>query len=867
MSSNPTVTIGNSIPGPSDPQVVRTTFTKIVYDSQKFWIYGEGEFDPAYTTFTPTDKGEEFYMFIPIENALGPGGSPPGVKPSFVSSEAWGPESSGSTLGGGGLRRAPSGFITANNSIMPKIIIPSYMIVDNGIIMPNNALTAAYLPNLEGLFNWSLVSLNGNSIAVTDTFKYAQVGAYYGSMYVSSKAKNDMSSSNTMEMLLKNPYKPFPPPQGITYGWFNDDSTNLVGGGAFVLMLNVVPSRPASASVESVSANTWSVELKFGEVKMVITDSGSTEVTIGIGSSSQQLNKTTVNLAEGKTKGGPPQQQHIADKDPYVILIYPVWNGIIIASGVQDAYATVFSSSYYVPKLKEAAVLNQPYSNGFDPTNPAEVLVGVGTGAESVLVNFAGDFTLTSKNCRFDVAYLPCFFSSQCWFDEWRLQSDDIDGMTTFTYNVYPIWTKNNTNSTLNPAPAVDDSGVPGTLDGTHYTYTKWRLASDTDPANARFNRVAGEILGSILEVKETQDFPIKNGNGNFDIVFTASGRGDPSASSDWSDYIQSVSVSTNIDGSSGQITVDKFGIAGQDVVAEQSIGALTIDATGAEGTVSGSIFKGLGIGISDNRTTEGATWTIPLFGLEKKLDDMNLINVPYVDGETLGFVGNFLCTYAGLIPDFSNADPTKQVGVSSDVNTVRFDWKAGTTVRAALEEIMDDLNHQYVVVDGVVKFYELDGITGLPLTLGQDWKSDYPYTKTVMYDASPDFDDMRNEIVVLGLEQIPDGKNKEIENLPTVPRVAFQTDIATTPDIPWSKTLVRPIAGNMQMDDFEALDTKLAAKHGVYELVGKTTIPGNANIRPYDKWGDFVIYGVTHNLDFKSKTWTTDLEFMLKTR
>jgi hypothetical protein len=593
-------------------------------------------------------------------------------------------------------------------------------------------------------------------------------------------------------------------------------------------------------------------------------------VTIGITppSASGELNKTTINLAEGKTKGGPPQQQHIADKDPYVILIYPVWNGIIIASGVQDARATVFSSSYYVPKLKEASIMNPPYSNGFDPTAPAAVEVGVMntplTNPANVLVDFGSTLTLTATSCRCDIAYLPCFFSKECWFDEWRMLADNQPGVVDFTYDVYPIWTKNGTPSTLLPSPPslpVQDSGFAGSITDTHYSYIQWRLHQD------KYNRIAGAIFGSILRTKETRDFPIKNGNGNFDVGWTGGTPGDP-APGNWKDYVQSFSVTINLDSSSGSMTLDKYGVAGQHAVATQKLGAITVEAQGGYGTQSGSIFQGLGMGISDNRTSGGAVWTVPLVGLEKKMEDIALINSPFFDGETLAVVADFLCKYAGLIPDFTYANPSVQLGVSDDVNVVRFDWKAGTTVKAALDEVMADTMHQYVIRDGKVFFYQLDETTGLPVNAGgSDWESTYPDTKVVMYDAAPDFEDMRNEIAVLGLQQIADGKNAEIEGLPTFPRVAVRHDIATTPDIPWAKTLVRPIPGYMTMNEFDTYANKLAGAFSIYELIGKTTVPGNANIKPYDTWGNLVIYGVTHNLDFKSKTWTTDLEFMRKSR
>ncbi len=822
--SNPIVTIGNSIPTPPDPQVKRVTFTKIQYDSQKFWTYGSGEYDSGYSSFDPKKKGEEFYMFVLLEDVIN-------SRPDFVTQESW-----------VGLKKSASGFITAVNSVMPKIIIPSEKLVDNGVNTPGKGMYAYLLPGMQDLFNWDVVS----SPADDNRFGTVNQGAHYGSNYVSCKAKNDTSSSNTTVISLKNPGSP---PSG---DW--QSSNDLVVGGAFVLMLNVVPSRPATADVAQVGKTKWSVLLEFGDVVMDIDDAGSTEIMINTG----EKNKTTVNLAEGKTKGGPPQCQHICEKDPFVILVYPVWNGIVVSSGIQDAYATVFSSSYYVPKLKEAAILNSPYSSGFNPQSPSSVLVS----SSGVLVDFGNELKLTAKNCRFDVAYLPCFFSKQMIFDEWRLQSADIPGTVTFQYNVYPIWTKNGTSTTLSPSPHVNKTNHPGSISDTIYTYTAWGLKQ------SKFNRFAGEIFGSILRCIETRDFPIKNDNGSFNITFTGGSAGDPNSTGNWQDYIKSVSVSVSIDGSSGSITVDKFGIAGQNAVPNQSIGAITINASGGFGTVGGSIFQGLALGISDSKSSSGGEWTIPLVGLEQKMEDIALINVPFFDGETLSSAAGFLCKYAGLVADFSHANPSVRLGVTDDVNAVRFDWKAGTTVKSALDEVMDDVLHHYVVRDGKIFFYELSGTTGLPTSgLGTDWKSSYPDVKIVNYDTTPDFEDIRNEIVVLGLEQIPDGKNAEVENLPTFPRVVVKSNIPTTPNIPWSKVMVQPVPGYMRPGDFSSFANKLASMYSVYELTGKTTVPGNANIKPYDQWGDFIIYSVSHNVDLTSKSWTTDLEFMKKTR
>jgi hypothetical protein len=279
-------------------------------------------------------------------------------------------------------------------------------------------------------------------------------------------------------------------------------------------------------------------------------------------------------------------------------------------------------------------------------------------------------------------------------------------------------------------------------------------------------------------------------------------------------------------------------------------------------------MFKGLGMGIGDSRNSGGATWTVPLTGLEKKLEDITLINAPFVDGDTLQDVGDYLADYAGLVPDYTFANPAVQLGATDDINAVRFDWKAGTSLKQALDEVMADVVHWYVVRDGKIYFYELDGLTGLPTTgLGTDWEPTYPSVKIVMFDATPDFEDLRNQVVVMGLKQTPDGQIADIANLPSQILIAVKKGYATTPDVPWARILTYPVPSYGTMAKFTTLAERLAARYSIYELLGKTSIPGNAKIRPYDQWGDFVIFTVTQNMDFKAKTWTTDLEFMKKTR
>ena len=176
----------------------------------------------------------------------------------------------------------------------------------------------------------------------------------------------------------------------------------------------------------------------------------------------------------------------------------------------------------------------------------------------------------------------------------------------------------------------------------------------------------------------------------------------------------------------------------------------------------------------------------------------------------------------------------------------------------------MRDVLHWYCVRDGTVFIYEL-GYDGLPVSLGFNWGNSYTASNIVHIDKNPDFDDLRNYVVVLALQKIPEGQGTDIVSVPTFPLLEARTK-ETTPNIPWAKCLVQALQGTLSPDQLAVIADNLSKMSTTYEVTGRVTIPGNAQIKPYDLWDDSVIYSVTHNIDLQAKTFTTDLEFMRKT-
>jgi len=664
--------------------------------------------------------------------------------------------------------------------------------------------------------------------------------------------------------------EPANPPEG---DW---KPAQLVGGGAFCMFVGVTPNIPATTDPNDVREQTWSIQMDLnstadGEVSMLLQEGGA--LTAVVKGGDQDGNVGSINMPDAAAKEGPPHLAYFTSKNVYAIIIYPVWNGIVVTSGIQDVRPSVDSASLFIPKRKEASILESPYSTPFDPENPDEVEVNVGdAGAGTdVLVDMGDEVQINAKNCRVELAYLPCYFSPRMWMDEWFLANSDTEN-ATYNYDTWPIWTANNTAYDFDPTYGVVDPDKPGPVDSnTQYYLAKWRFeeTADNEPS-----RVGPQLFGSLLRSQETLTFGIRNGNGQFDISVSTSGTpGDPSPTSDWSDYIQNVSVSIGREGTTGSMTVDKFGFAGQEAIADQDVGLVRLSINGGYNTnlnSSGSptgnteFFIGFGMGLGDTKGPDGATWQIPLVGLEKKMDDIMLVNAPFVDGWTANDVYNFLLLrYAGI--GWTNRASTAiltNLRISEDIETPVFNWQSGTTVRAALDEASADVLLTYYVQNGRLYVYTI-GADGFPIQFvaQPDWSLVYDDVQVTSVDQTPIFDNLRNEIIVVGMEEVVAGTGTEIADLPLFPKVHLESQV-TTPDIPWAKRMVYVTQGVLDGIELEDIadNIKLASK--TYDVTGRVTIPGNANIELFDNWGDYIITSITHNIDLQGKSFTTDLEF-----
>lgn len=884
--TNPWVWITTSIPDPPKPNVTRVLYSRFSFADFYASAYGISEFDNP--TFEPSENGNYSLMGLSLADTKYKYNWANKSMPAFLSEDKWDQ----------GFNKNSSVFLTPRNSLMPKLLVPDTMMVDNGWLPVSGSSQSRFFAKTalqdgtdRWLFNWRINTFNGNAPSASEV---AVMQSIHGSEELKMiQMKPIMSFDTDVTYQLELPS--IPTSRLPTGFWRSGTDGQLVGNGAMTLLVFVTPLNQKEVAASDIVAKRWAVVIDIGdEIELQLLDGDSLAVTISSQSASTTEQPSKVQLAMSRAVGNLPQVNDLQDgKIPYVITIYPVWNGIVVQSGVQDTKGNLTNvMSQFVPKQKGASVMDPEYitPDEFDYTDPPSAPWWFVQAPSKVIVDFGDSVIVEGTNCALELAYIPCFFWFRSIWDTWLLRNKN-DSNTTYSFHAYPIWT-NNGHTPISFGFYITNSFSPdreGIVANTEFMRIRWYMGpKDYDTSTSlKPSRYAWEIFGFLLRVEEERTYVVDTDNGSFALNWTPAGQANAgdyaNPSSYWPDYITNVTVNIGLDGTSGGITVDKYGLVGQNAEAIQRVGAIAVGFTGGTGTLGGTIygnestrrlpyqstnvggvFRGIGMGIGESKSSDGTTWTIPLVGLEKKMQEIVLIDAPFFDGWLVRDAIDFLCRYGGINYSFQyapvGASRSTKLPSSQNIDVSIFDFKTGTPVIEALNSIVEQgTNMDFVIRDGYVFFYDLDNTTSYPTMLGPNWKGYYPDVKVFSDDQMPDFQDLRNEIVVVGFEAVSMGNDTDIR-IPSSPRFSIKSN-TTKPKIPWSRQILEPISGTVTDSIINARVNQIKTDSKRYELSGSVTIPGNARIRPYDQWGNKIIVGVSHSLDTSTKVWTTSLE------
>lgn len=753
-------------------------------------------------------------------------------------------------------KNANSCFVTANKSVMPKIISPSVKCISNGF----QGISSESLNKLgKTNFKWNKVT-NGTDYKDQDIFSISMTDKY---SFATVTAANSKDWKGYVVVEVKDSDEHYEGSYAESYGVVE----------AFSLLLDIRPVNSALAGSDGKGGTSnasfnpvdgedpaWEFIIEFGDVEAKMSNVSSLNVKIQSGSQ----HVTNVNLASAKAAASTPQTNAMGT-NVIQLTFFKCWNGIVVSTGVQDTKEVVDSASTICLKWRDYS-LREYLDANFDREDPGEVLVPQEDHDRNYMVDFGESVKLTAKNCRVGFVYIPAFFARNGFFDNWQMLSADGDA-AEYEYDLYPVYAINGSKYNVS-YQGPNKSSYKDKNTGHDWQYITYSMTASL------FGRKACELFGYYIRSIEKDETALKNSNGEF--KFSVSGSGAQGDGGSWKDYITSVHVTSSLDGgNSGSISVDGLGFAGGSPNIKQSIGGISIEASGGRNTTSGTIFKGIAMGIGTNASSGGNELTINLVGVEKKLQDIALINPPFVDGWKLSKACNYLFGYAGVDYTIKGNGSTK-LPSSTEISRAIFDWKSGTSVEQALDDIMLNTHHTYAIIDGKAVVYEL-GDDGVPKQTGPDRKGDHDDTNIVQYDQQPDFQDLRNYIVAMGITLADGGTGTQLENIPFRPTIVLKEN-DTEPKLPWAhvwaqarpgysnKTKDNRLSGNnepQEEDSLQEFADNMAKASKRYLLLGKVTIPGDASIKIFDKWGEYVIYSVSHDIDLQSKTWTTGIELM----
>ena len=840
-SRNPEVTIGADVSVPTMSVFTRTIYTRVQYSGENFFVL-----PPNKEEFSLV--GQNSFFLYPLSDSV----PTPSAVPSFVSKRSYNTT----------FAPSPSGFLTAQYSLMPKLMVPSQKIVDNGL---KDSIQ-------EGVFNWE-------SVGEDETEE--------------EKAKDRVSSDDAQSSVIfikglgdkVKKAKLSPNVSQVPSEMSDIDKNMTIGGGAFQMIISFLDTDlPGKALLDEGTAYPATGEgaglsespddkiqpkviIKLGNLQLSVDMDGKCVGSWLTG----EKNTASVNLIDGTGEECLPQARAAStDKgQTFALTVYPLWDGVVIQSGVQTAKNIVSASAVYLPVIQKASLFQyaelKTRDNGtqvpFDPEDPDQIFIKTQLGAKSVIPDLGdsgSELFLEAHSCNCVAAFAPIYFTKEMKVVHTMSGNRAVNGYS-YSYVGYPIWTDNGTDYHVASPITFQDSGLDGPAEFTCVMQSSdITLSSSSD----RYQRRAGEMFGEIIAMQETIPVPSASVPPTYNNGITG-----------WEDYITGVNITSDLDSSGGSITFDKYGATdgeGQNTRILQHVGKLSINLKGCyntNGATDGdynteTLFKGYSWTADEDVSNEGVSVTVNLAGVEKRLEDIQLINPPIFDGYKFVDVATYICEFAGVSYDFSNADSSIRLQMSTDpIESVCFNWTTGMGCRQALDLICKETAHGYLPLDGKIFFFQR-GQDGIPNYRGKVWNG-FTGVNIQSLNQNPDFDNLRNQIVLIGMRQVTEEAQKNFpSDFPLFP-ITTMVSNNTTPDIPWPKRLCYTLPGYPSQKELDVIADKIAAGSNYYEIMGTTTIPG-ANIKPLDVFLDYVVIGVRHNIDLVGKSWTTTLDLQV---
>ena len=808
----------------------KTTYKRIQYSDMAIGLFSSA--DSSDPTFYPKDVQMAAYFYALEDCAV--------LQPSFISNPVWEK-----------IKGSSSGFLSGNGTIMPKMLFPTLEVCNNGIGWSNDKMMVDPKKYAES-FTWTqdLFNSDAKMSEIDDFFWGERSSKTDGYGYVTNADRkhtdDDHGVMNRAYNLVEH--------DSIVSEYYNAPLIGNEDGGAscaFTLSFSPVLAN----NIDTQAANIQMVNkciLTMGEIEITLQKSGSMNVMINDIKNSGSLLKSQSSAEPGQTIG----RDEIG---LYVLLVYPVWNGIVCSAGIQDSSNLVDSASFYCKKninINIADMCNPLFSEYPPSDGPTDVEVKYDT---SVTTNWGKEVDAQWVSGLGTFSYTPAFFTPRCQWTVFFRQADN-DANNTYSFKAYSIYANDtHTSSIIALSDIIRIEGSEAD-DGTVCYKIDFEIFNDN---SKMWIRRGVETWGFILETTQTTKSPlVQNSNGNFGgLTF-----GDGAISLPmWYEYITDMNISLGMESCTGSINLDKYAMMDQSVEPDQKIGGLKIDVNGGNENVirGGRVFSGIAMEISDNLSEGSDTLTISLFGLEKKLDDIKLVNAPFWDGDEIGDVADWLGAYGGIQISFAHGDRKLPLPRSSDFEKPAINFTMGTSVIEALRKIAGYTNQTFAIQKDSIGYFYLNDDYGIPKISYNGLIHNYTSSQVITVANNPTFVNMYNTYMTIGLIGGSQGGTSPMTNN-VFPALRFDHK-KTEPNYPWSRIFVSGEQGYLTSADLDRLH-ELNMKAGAhYQMTGSIVVPGNAQANLFDRIKvddeEYYIHSIGHSISFQSKEWTTSFQ------
>ena len=576
---------------------------------------------------------------------------------------------------------------------------------------------------------------------------------------------------------------------------------------------------------------------------------------------------------------------------PTTIFVYPLYNALTVSSNLS---ASIIQKNGVVARISNdtfnAIAVMQPTLRDFPGLYMKDGNQSISVDGQTF--DFTDKIKITWKNSWGSFCYCPITFSQKVVFDFYfvgQLKKSTVDGVIV-TYSAIPIFCNNGSGYKMAQNKIV---GVPFNTD-TQEMKTIWKFGFQmkTDKKETK----PGELFGFIKVLKKSgkpNDVINKDGvyiqSHNRDLLnkFGCPFKIYSGTDDGWSEYITNVQTQVSFQGMSGSLTLDKYAMK-KDLTSlpEQNVGAITLQAFGgAYEQFSGNklyeqekglIFKGYALQTSNNLSENSATMSVSLVGVERKLQDIKMINAPFWDGDLLfggkSSVMEYFRSYtACYLQEVSSFLPKGKNGYilpkSDNYQKPAINFTTGTSCLQALRTVAQRCDLKMVIQpNGRVYFYETDE-QFLPYYLkNSSVVKRFSETQIISYNISPSLQNRFNSFATMGfLTTSTPSSQFDPTKVGTIPGILFDSNPPKNGfDFPWSRIISEVIPGWLtaqQLQEQHRINIK-RGKAQIYQ--GNIQVAGISNLYLYDKImiGEttYFITGISQNIDLQNKVWTTDL-------